>query len=165
MVVVYEDDDGTKGATIAQTNEVMDGVIEDAQTRLDAVWDKIFETAIMLCPIDTGTLVQTIRIEKGFGQGESGVEGADIESFSTPAAGGSIKSVIVYDSTIIAGDENVFKPNGQPCIYASWVHDGHYSQAGQWVEGQPFLEEAIMEHIDELDEAVQQALESQGVTP
>jgi len=154
MAVVSEDDAGTKQALKEHIEGLQDKLIEEAQSKLDAVWDKIFQSAIMLCPIDTATLVGTIKIEKGYGATTE--EGAFTDSFtSATAAGGSTKSVIVYDSTITAGDENKINPKtGQPCIYAGWVHDGHYSTTGKWVEGVPFLEMAIFENSAELDDAL-----------
>lgn len=150
-----EDDGGTKKRVIDDIVWVQDSLIEEAQSRLDEVWDKILETAIMLCPFDTGTLMTTIRIEKGYGA--TSEEGAFVDSFTTSASGGEggTKSVIVYDSTITAGDETVINTRtGQPCIYAGWVHDGHYDKAGKWVNGVPFLEEAIEENSAELDAAL-----------
>lgn len=162
MAVVSEDDNGTKKKVIDDISEAQQKLIEEAQSKLDEVWMKILETAIMLCPIDTGTLVQTIRLEQG--SGVTSEEGAFVESYSTPTgAGGSDKSIIIYDSTITAGDETVINPRtGQPCIYASWVHDGHYDRAGKWVEGIPFLEEAIEEHSAELDEAMNAMFDAIG---
>lgn len=154
MAAVEEDDAGTKQGVIDSLKGVDEKLIEEAQDKLEAVWEKILETAIMLCPIDTGTLMSTIRLVSG----DSTPEGASY----TPEGGGGEKAVTIYDSTIIAGDENTTKPNGEPCIYAEWVHDGHFDRSGRWVEGQPFLEEAILEHEDELDEAIDDVMNAIG---
>ncbi len=146
MAAIEEDDAGTKQGVIDNVNQINDKLIEEAQAKLQAVWQKILDTAIMLCPVDTGTLQGTVRLIEG----DSTPEGASY----TPEGGGGEKAVTIYDSTIIAGDENVTKPDGSPCVYAEWVHDGHFSKSGRWIEAQPFLEDAILEHEDELDEAI-----------
>ncbi len=151
---IEEDDDGTKQGIVDSLNETNEKLIEEAQEKLSAVWQKILDTAIMLCPIDTGTLQSTIRLIEG----DSTPEGASY----TPEGGGGEKAVTIFNGTIIAGDENITKPDGSPCIYAEWVHDGHFDRSGRWVEGQPFLEEAILEHEAELDEAINEVMDAIG---
>ncbi|OGD52570.1 hypothetical protein A3K80_00535 [Candidatus Bathyarchaeota archaeon RBG_13_38_9] len=139
-IVLFESDNGTKQLTIDRLNELRKKIPEEYEKALDVVWDKIFLTAIMLCPVDTGTLMSTIRIERG---------GGVMSGFS------GIKAITIFDSTIVAGDERIINPkSGQPCIYSTWVHDGHFDRGGKWVPAQPFLTDAVNAHEEELERAL-----------
>jgi len=148
-IVLVETDNGTKQLTIDKLKELRRKIPIEFEKALDMVWDKIFFTAIMLCPVDTGTLMSTIKVERGGGVMSGG--------FS------NIRAITIFDSTIIAGDERVVNPkSGKPCIYATWVHDGHFDRGGKWIPAQPFLTDALKAHEAELEEAiknVQKALE------
>jgi hypothetical protein len=152
MIGIEEDDAGTKRGIIDNLEETKEKLIEEAQSRLSDVWQKIFDTAFMLCPVESGTLQSTIELIEG----DSTSEGASY----TPEGGGGEKAVTIYNSTIIAGNAGITKPDGTPCIYAEWVHDGHFNRGGTWVEGQPFLEDAILEHEAELDQAINEMLDA-----
>jgi hypothetical protein len=154
MIGIEEDDNGTKQTIIDNLDETKEKLVEEAQDKLSAVWQKIFDTAFMLCPVESGTLQSTIQLIEG----DSTPEGASY----TPEGGGGEKAVTIYNSTIIAGDAGVTKPDGTPCIYAEWVHDGHFGRGGNWIEGQPFLESAILEHEIELDEAINEVMDAIG---
>ena len=156
MIGIEEDDNGSKKALADSLSASQTQLVEDAQSKLDEVWDKIYETALMLCPVDTGTLLSTIKIV----QGDSGTpEGSSY----TPEGSGGEEAITIYDSTIMAGDESVINPkSGMPCIYAQWVHDGHLTRGGTITEPQPFLEDAILEHEAELDEAINDMMDAIG---
>jgi hypothetical protein len=143
MIGILESDKGSKGKVAKKLEEDNKKLNKDIQGSLDEVWDKIFEAAIMLCPIDSGTLLSTIRIVKN---------SPDI--LLSGGIGGFPKAITIYDSTIIAGDEAVTRPDGYPCIYAQWVHDGHFTPWGTWVPPQPFLTDAILMYEKELEDAV-----------
>jgi hypothetical protein len=156
-MVIEETDEGTKPLVAAELQRIPDQITEETKAKLDAIWDKIYEAALMLCPVDTGTLLSTIRIVSS---GEIGGLGGGEDS---PEGGAGEKAITIYDSTIIAGDESVRnEKTGEPCIYAEWVHDGHFCRGERWVEGVPFLEMAIDMYAEELDEALDEVMDVVG---
>jgi hypothetical protein len=153
-VVLEEDDAGTKEAVQNEIKTTQSKLIEAAQAELDAVWMKILEDAILDCPFETGTLMSTVRLVEGG-------TGADIGMSYSPDGGGGEMAVSVYDSTIMAGDPNITKPNGEPCVYAEWVHDGSFNvRTGKMNIAQPWLENAIDKHGDELDAAIEKMMDA-----
>jgi hypothetical protein len=157
-MVIEEDDNGTKQGVIDEIKKVKP-TIEELQQKLDDVWQKILETAKTLCmerAYDTGTLYDTIHIETGYGDSGS----TTAVSYSSLDIGQGSEAVTVYDSTIVAGDEGAINPKtGQPCIYAQWVHDGHFTPSGRYVDGTFFLEDAIILHESELDDAINEIMD------
>lgn len=146
-VIIRESDGGTKRKVIEKTKEIPKNISEDLEKALDEIWDKIFQQAIMDCPFDTGALMSSIQITKGSTSG---------------LAGGAIKEVTVFDSTISAGDPAIINPkSGMPTSeYARFVHDGHFSQAGHWVPEQPFLENAVAMYEQELNDAIERVMKA-----
>lgn len=142
-VILVESDEGTKQKVMRKVEEY-DKKIDDAlRQKLDKVWDKVLWDAIMECPIVTATLASTIRIVEGAFGG---------------LMGGHIAGRMVFDRTITAGDEMVTKPDGTPCIYAQWVHDGYvHPKSGRFVVGHPFLEIALEMNMPELEKAIEEA--------
>jgi hypothetical protein len=149
-----EDDDGTKTALIEWAQEAPSEV-DKLRDRLGDVWDKILEEAIMTCPIDTGTLMSTIKlIDNSGAEADDSFAGASYTAADGPSGN---KTVTVYDCSIQAGDENAFRKPKEPCIYAQWVHDGHGN-----VPARPWLAEAVDKYADELDAAIDDVVEAMG---
>lgn len=154
-VALEEDDAGTKNAVKNEISKVQGKLIEAAQAELSEVWMRILEDAILDCPFETGTLMGTVRLI------DEGGTGTDEGISYSPEGGGGEKAVSVYDSTIVAGDASVTKPNGEPCIYAEWVHDGSFNVRTQRMNiAQPWLENAVDKHADELDAAIEKMMDA-----
>lgn len=142
-IILKESDAGTKQKVVKKLSEYDKKVDETLRQKLDKVWDKVLWDAIMECPIVTATLASTIRIVEGAFGG---------------LMGGHVAGRMVFDRTITAGDEAVTKPDGSPCIYAQWVHDGFiHPRSGRWVAGNPFLEIALERNFAEIESAIEEA--------
>lgn len=142
-VILKESDDGTKQKVVKKIEEYDKKLDDTLRQKLDKVWDKVLWDAIMECPIITGTLASTIRIVEGAFGG---------------LMGGHIAGRMVFDRTITAGDETVTKPDGSPCIYAQWVHDGFiHPRSGRLTRATPFLEIALERNFAELEKAINEA--------
>jgi hypothetical protein len=148
MAVVEEDDNGTKEKLREDLDSEQKAMHENMQSSLEEVWQKIFDLAFILCPVDTGTLQSTIAL----------VLNEPAKGWTSYSYGGGNKAITIYDATIVAGDDSITRPDGYPCIYAQWVHDGHYTPWGTWVEEQPFLEMAIMAYEGELQQAIERVM-------
>ena len=150
MIGITESDDGTKGRTKQEVQDISDNLPEAIAHELDIVWQKIRDLAIDLCPKETGALASSIELES---EGGSGTISA------TSTSGGDF-----YSNSIFAGNDDVVNPiSGKPTSeYAILVHDGHMMKDGMFWEGVPFLTEAVAAYEDELDAAVDRALDELG---
>lgn len=134
-------------------------ITEAARNRIEEVWTKIYEMALSLCPVDTGSLVSTIRL----------ISGGDLTENSGETIGGGLPMVgegaSIYNGIITVGDPTVVNPkNHQPTsVYANMVHDGHFNSGGGYIQGVPFLTDAIDAYEGELMEAIEDALHEAGV--
>jgi hypothetical protein len=137
MISISETDNGTKQNVIRTLEEIRDNLEPAIAQELEAVMQKVLETAIELCPKDTGSLASSISLESG-----------------------TIESGDFYGCSIFAGNEGIVNPvTGKPTSeYAQLVHDGHVLRDGTIYEGVPFLTEALMMYEDELESAVSRAL-------
>lgn len=144
--------DGTIDRTIAECEMIPADLIAQIQIELDAIWEKIRDLAIEMCPKDTGALASSIEIESEGGSGAIGVSGI--------SADGDF-----YSNTIFAGNDEVVNPKtGKPTsFYALFVHDGHAMPNGDIYEGVPFLTEAIDAYQSELDNVVDTAMNELGL--
>ena len=124
-----------------QLNDIIDDFPDAVATELQAIMEKVQETAIDLCPKDTGALASSINLEGG--------------SISASRQGD------FYEANIYAGSPDIINPKtGKPTSdYALLVHDGHMMRDGSMYEGVPFLVEALMLYEEELEEAVNRALQ------
>lgn len=147
-VAFVETDYGSKGRAKAAAKGFSIEVTKEAKWRLKAWWFRVKETARALCPVDTGTLQATIRIqEKGL------------------AMEGGYPFEVVYapqneliSSEIIAGGMLINPKTGRIVDYAQAVHDGHFTRGGKFTPPQPFLQNAINLHIKELDKILGDAI-------
>lgn len=143
-IAIFESDNGTKERTQEEMLQLSRAIPKSVEKELDAVFDKIYNAAIQFCPIDTGALVSTIQIVEGV-LGE---------------ASGSIKDVMIFNKSIIAGDETITNPKtGRPVDYARFVHDGYTTRGGVWKAGVPFLTEAVEMYMVELEEAINKVID------
>jgi hypothetical protein len=145
MIVIEETDDETKQQLVEDLEKQNEKLHEDLQDSLSDIWQKIFDYAFILCPVETGTLQSTLRL----------ITNEPASEWTSYSGGGGNKVLTVFDSSIMVGDESVSRPDGYPCIYGQWVHDGHFTPWGTWVEAQPFLEDAVLAFESELEEAIQ----------
>lgn len=151
MIGLTETDDGTKARTREELQTVSDELPSSVATELDTIWHKIWDLAIELCPKKTGALAVSIELESEYGM--SGTISA------TSLSGGDF-----YENSIYAGNDTVINPETGKAtsLYAGFVHDGHMIGHMMW-EGVPFLTEAVLYYEEELDAAIDKALDELGV--
>jgi hypothetical protein len=155
VIGLKETDSGTKKKVQQEIGKYSDAIGLQANQEIEAIWNKIYNEAIALCPVDTGSLVSTIRLSTD----NSNMGGNIMES---GAFGG--KAAMMFNGVIIAGDSSVNpKNNNKTENYAALVHDGHVGANGSgWVMGVPFLTGALEKYENELMEAIQKATEKVG---
>lgn len=147
-VQLSETDSGTKRLAINKLAETSKRITPELREELERVWDRILMDAIGECPRISGALASTIRIVEG----------------SFGGMMGGIAERMVFDRTIIAGDETISNPRGTPTShYAKSVHDGYtHWKSGRWVTGYPFLEIALDKNMPDLERAIEKVLKSLG---
>ena len=148
MIGIFESDGGTKKRTQNDLKDFMKKFTKESKQGLEDVWNKIYEDAVANCPVDTMSLVGTIRMVTDSSNPSSG---------SSQAIGGQGPtgySITIFNGAITVGDEAVINPkNGiATSVYASIVHDGSI-----YVAGRPFLTDAFLKYEQELYDAVAQA--------
>ena len=130
-----------------ERNEFWSEFNQAVYDELDAIWMKIKDLAIDLCPKESGALASSIELESEGGSGKVGLSGSITQ-------GG-----VIYENAIYAGNDETFNFQGQPTSqYAQAVHDGHMLPNGDFWEGTPFLEDALDAYDSALEEAVNRAL-------
>lgn len=141
------------GATVLY---IADELNENVAEEIDAIWQKIRDLAIDLCPKETGALASSITLEN-----ESGSSGAISVSGTAGGSGGEF-----YSNSIQAGDSSIINPiSGDPTdLYALFVHDGHGMPNGGFYEGVPFLADAVDSYQNDLDSVVDYALDNMGIS-
>jgi len=156
MIGLEESDGGTKKQVSDNLGKVSGQLNAELSERLEKIWNDIYNDAIANCPVDTGSLVGTIKLDVDAGNLQASGAGIDIMSTGM--------SENIFNGTITAGDDAVVNPiNKIPTSwYAIWVHDGHYTVDGVWVPEQPFLENALAAHEAELEQAMDEALKNIG---
>ena len=124
-----------------QLAQIRDDFPDSVAQELLAVMEKVKDTAIDLCPKDTGALASSINLEGG--------------SISASRQGD------FFEANVYAGSPDIINPKtGKPTSdYAMLVHDGHMMRDGSMYEGVPFLEEALLFYEDEIEQAVNRALQ------
>jgi len=140
--------DTTERALTKLKNDIQEG--KEIESELSRIWEKIKMDAIIECPKDTGSLSQTIKVVK-----------TSIESMISGVS--PIKSITLFDRTIVAGD--FFKTNPKtkgPVDYAGFVHDGYVMRNGLIYNGRPFLTNALAKNDEELNAAINRALVKLG---
>jgi hypothetical protein len=152
MVDVIESGEKGKKDTILALqkleNSIKDG--KEIEEELDNVFYKVEVDAFLDCPKDTSMLASTIKIVK-----------TPIGTMDGTVS--SIKSITIYDRTIVAGDLTARNPKTKgPVNYAGWVHDGYISKDGTVHSGRPFLTNALAKHDAELTSAINRALDKLG---
>lgn len=151
MAYIYKEDKGSNQSTKTSLQKLEDDIknAREIEMELARVWDKVRSDAFMMCPKDTWSLANTIRVVKT----PMGTTTGDVSS---------VKSVQIFDRTIVAGDLTKINPKTkQPINYGVFVHDG-YIKDGVVHNGVPFLTNAIAQNEDELMQAVNRALAKLG---
>lgn len=164
-VGIFETDDGTKEIVKNEIKKIDENLSDKIRDELELIWVKILDEAINLCPKESGALATSITVLEGgatLGGTVSSGAGRNVKSV---VAGPSISGNLIFDRTIVAGDETVVNFRNQPSSqYASLVHDGHFMRNGTYWVGVPFLTDALMKYENELQEAVNRALTELGIT-
>lgn len=137
-----ETDFGSKGRAKVAFSRLGPDITIELKPKLEAWWRKVEQTARMLCPFQTGSLRDSIRVEKG----GVGFGGASFEAAAEPSA----YSDIINSSIWAGGPQYINYRTGKIVDYASFVHDGFIHRSGALVAPQPFLQTAIDLWIDEL---------------
>ena len=124
-----------------QLGKISDNLEGAVAQELQEIMLQVQQLAVELCPKETGALASSISLEGG----------------AISASNGDF-----FDCSIYAGSEDVVNPiSGKPTSeYAMLVHDGHMMRDGDFWEGVPFLEEAMMTFEPELEACVNKALAS-----
>lgn len=150
MIGIFESDGGTKKRTQKDLKDFMNKLTKDGKAGLEDVWGKIYEEVVANCPVDTMSLVGTIKLVTGDTVGQQ-VPNSFISTTGM--------SETIFNGTITVGDDAVINPkNNIPTSwYAIWVHDGHFNRDGRWVEGIPFLSDAFDKYEAELNAVMAKA--------
>jgi len=146
---IEEYDFGTKAATRRKIQEMQDTAPMKFDRAVYKWWFKVYQTALQECPVDTGALRASIRIQRG----ETEPQGKFVVGRTADYA-----STSYY---IAAGGGGVINPKHKREVdYAQAVHDGYYTGGtklatvegfktkksvgiGRWMAGDPFLDRAI----------------------
>lgn len=141
-VTIDENFHAQKHYVMGQLSEIRDNLEAELQIELQNVLERIKADAVSLCPKDTGALASSISID------DSGK--VDVSDF--------------YGNTISAGRDDIVNPKTgkSTASYACFVHDGHLLPNGEFWEGEPFLDEAMLLHIEELEKIVDRVLKNIG---
>jgi hypothetical protein len=145
---IEETDYGSKGRAIAATKQFPVVLSGEARWRLRVWWEKVLETARLLCPIGTGTLMATGRI----------VDKASPDVGGSFEVARSINDELI-SSMIVFGGILVNPISGRICDYAQAVHDGHFTVNGRWIPPQQFVTDAMNLHMMELDQILGEAVD------
>lgn len=146
-VCIYESDVvngvSTKKQLVDELTQFRDEFPAAVVAELDAVWEKVRDKAIELCPKSSGALASSIELESEGGSGKTGMRGDND----------------FYSNAIYAGNDQTFNFEGQPTSsYVLSVHDGHLLPNGVFLEGTPFLTDAVDFYMDELESCVDRAM-------
>jgi len=134
LKIMYEDF-GTIQDTKDAINRICQMKPQWFKVMVDQIMNIVADFARAFCPIDTGALVSTIRVETPRAISEIPV--------LVKAIGPDVQSI---QKTVVAGDEMV--------DYALYVHDGHVAKNGTWVPPQPFLTDAWMASQPEIERLI-----------
>ena len=128
---------------IEELGLLRDEICEKITDELDAIMEQVKQTAIFLCPKDTGALASSISLTGG------------AISFGSE----------FYQASISAGDESIVNPiSGKPTSeYAELVESGHVMRDGMFWSGVPFLEDAMAAFENELSACVDRAMKELDV--
>lgn len=146
-IELSETDYGSKGRARVAAERMPQKISEEARPQLQAWWERVKATAQSLCPIDTGSLMLSIRIEPltiTFGE--------NFEIAVSP-------NEQLINSQIVAGGMIVNPKTGRLVDYAKAIEEGHFTVSGSWVPPNPFLEMAINIHIGELYQILDNSIE------
>lgn len=140
FIDIIETDLGSKARAIEATKKFPKVLTTNMRWKLMWWWEEVLATARALCPVDTGTLQATGRIEE---------TDSSIGGFFE--VGMTLENTNVINKMIVFGGMLVNPETGRTCDYAQAVHDGHFTRSGRWIPPNPFIEMAIQIHMQELD--------------
>jgi len=140
-----ETDFGSKGRAKTATERLAPEMSKEMKWRLRGWWERVKETARALCPVDTGTLRMTIRIEP---------KGVSIGGAPTFMVVASPEHELI-NSQIVAGGLLVNPKTGRIVDYAQAVHDGTMRMMSR-----PFITDAVNLHINELNKILNDGIDT-----
>ena len=149
FIEFVETDYGSKARAKEATKKLPREITAQARWRLVVWWEQVLATARALCPVKSGTLQATGRIEE-----TDPSIGASFEVGMTLEDTNMISKMIVFGGLLINPD------TGRICDYAQAVHDGHFTRSGRWIPPNPFIEMAIQIHLQELDTILGNAIDT-----
>lgn len=124
-----------------EIENIRDNLMAMVCDELDEVGLKILAMAISLCPCDTGSLRESIKLDS------SGSKAANSDG---------------YEINISAGDETINPKSGKTTAeYAMLIHDGHATK-DIFYEGVPFLTDAVDFYQEELNAIVDRVCSENG---
>lgn len=146
---IEEYDFDTKHATIKKIRQMQ----REIPSRFDAAifrwWKKVYMAALELCPVETGALRASIRIQRGKG---------NTKKFEVSRQPSGVQT----EYYIVAGGGGVINPRHRREVdYAAAVHDGYVRSDGYVWPGNPFLERAIQRHIGTMEEEIKKYMDWQ----
>jgi hypothetical protein len=147
FLVLDETDLGSKARARMACDELPNSIARETRWRLRLWWYQVLETAKALCPVDTGTLWLTIRVEEGT---------PDSPNFEMIVA---LPQDTLINMSIVAGGLLINPKTGRICDYAQAVHEGHFIRSGNWIPPRPFLSDAMNMHQDELYRIIDRSME------
>lgn len=139
---IAETDFGTKKATIDKISQLQKESPTLFQRAVLAWWKKVYMTAIEECPVDTGALRASIRIQKM----------ADTTGEYMVARK---PEGVLMEYYIIAGGGGIINPKHRREVdYARVVHDGAAGRLGN-----PFLDRAIQKHMSTMEDELKKYMD------
>jgi hypothetical protein len=137
-VTIDEDFHAQKHYVMGELAQIRDSLEDSIKQELDAIMQKVKESAISLCPKSSGALASSIEIDNS----------------------GTVQAGDFYGNSISAGSPDIINPiTGKATSdYALLVHDGHAMPNGSFWEGVPFLTEAYLLYESEIENAIDRAL-------
>lgn len=133
---IIEWDWGTKKATVQQMKKIQLGAPPILQHKLFGWWRKVYQSALVYCPVETGALRASIRLQTGPNHKPYDVS----------------RGECISELYITAGGGGVINPKHKREVdYAEAVHDGTLTTPSN-----PFLNRAMADHMTELDNLLQQ---------
>jgi hypothetical protein len=154
MIDVKVSDYGSSDNVLKDIKTINMKIEKEAKRALTRVWNDVYKEAISMCPVDTGTLVSSIKLVVS--RSNDFNIGGELKE-STFAISG--KSASVFNGMIIAGDDKKMNPKNRMTSsqYCSIVHDGAYHN-GTWVDGVPFLTMALEKYASKIEKAVNKSI-------
>lgn len=124
-----------KMRTIEATKRAEKISFEEFEKSFKNYFKLLLQLAKRNCPVDTGTLRASIRLENE-PKGGGGLGGK---------IHGEVERHAGWGKRVVAGGMLINPKTGNICDYATFVHDGHFTRTGSFVPPRPFIDDALRE--------------------